>query len=270
MFEYEVPDYWYDNCYKDRGKIISAARSFSSVSGKDRAVLLVHGYQGYPGELVRPSRDLAPNFDVYVPRLPGMGTTGDDFSACSYKDWLLLIDNALSDLCSRYKEVFLLGHSMGALISLALVNRHDVKKLVLACPAFEPIGITKNDMLKLNEKVKRIEIEWKADPRYRMYYENAPKDDEIFAAHYWRYLNTDRILDLYTLSEIAQVEALKLKSETLILTAEKDGVVSNKVDKYFNDKAIIRNLTFATHFLFYDIDKVSEHYAVDEVLSFLL
>lgn len=270
MFEYEVPEPWYENCYKDRGDIINAARSFSSVSGKDKAVLLVHGYQGYPGELVRPSRDLAPYFDVYVPRLPGMGTTGEDFSACSYKDWLLLIDNALSDLCSRYEEVFLVGHSMGTLISLALANRHDVKKLVLACPAFEPLSITKNDMIRLNEKVKRIGIEWKADPRYLMYYENAPKDDEIFAAHYWRYLNTDRILDLFTLSEIAQGEALKLKSEVLILAAGKDSVVSNKVDRYFNDKAVIRNLPSATHFLFYDIDKVSEHYAVNEVLSFLL
>ena len=105
MISYSVPISWYEGVFHDGESPCNAGRSFSMIHEEksSKAVLLVHGYAGYPGEMVRPARDLhAAGFDVFVPRLPGCGTSGNDFALSRRKDWLTVVRNALESLKSDY------------------------------------------------------------------------------------------------------------------------------------------------------------------------
>ena len=124
VYEYSVPNKWYKGLYKDQQPCRSAARPFSLIHEQPtkECWLLIHGYRGYPGELVRPAVDLYDaGFDVFVPRLPGHGTCGNDFIRSCGDDWIGVIRNGINDLKNRYDKVNLLGHSMGTSIAAVFV-----------------------------------------------------------------------------------------------------------------------------------------------------
>ena len=126
---------WYDGVYEDRKAPCRAGRSFTlqHKEGSDTAVLLIHGYTGYPGELVRPAEDLYNlGFDIYAPRLPGHGTTGEDFAKTTRKDWVAVAVNAAKDLRSRYGTFYILGHSMGGAIAVIAAIQSGCDRLALA------------------------------------------------------------------------------------------------------------------------------------------
>ena len=105
--EYTVPVTWYKGVYQDVKGAVSAARPFSFVHTEKakKAILCLHGYAGYPGEMVRPATDISEKgFDVYVPRLPGMGTTGEDFMRSRRKDWLGVAVNAARALGIQWAQ----------------------------------------------------------------------------------------------------------------------------------------------------------------------
>ena len=54
-----------------------------------RAILGLHGFAGYPGELSLPASVLQKEgYSVFVPRLPGHGTNSEDFNTTSHHDWI--------------------------------------------------------------------------------------------------------------------------------------------------------------------------------------
>lgn len=65
--DFNTPACWYEGVYRDKARVVSAARPFMICNNNSFAVLLIHGYAGYPGELVRPAIDIAEcGFDVIV------------------------------------------------------------------------------------------------------------------------------------------------------------------------------------------------------------
>ena len=75
-------------------------------------------------------------FDVYTFTLPGHEklTVKD----VKYEEWIKAADNQIKFLlANNYKEIYLIGHSMGGVIAAHLASIYpQVKKLVLAAPAF--------------------------------------------------------------------------------------------------------------------------------------
>lgn len=277
MFKYEVPSAWYSGAYQDKAPVVHAARPFSMISeeGARCAVLLIHGYGGYPGELVRPARDLfEAGLDVYVPRLPGMGTSGEDFKASKWEDWYRVVSQAFEDLEKRYEKVSLLGHSMGTLLATMLSGEKRVDKLVLAAPAFKVRGANYVLIKFLSLFKKQFSIKWQSDPRFHLHYEGAPSDDEILGKLYWSYLYLEPLLELMKLRRKAVKRFPELTTETLILTSGHDSatdpsVVEPMIMKRKAGRTELVHLPNATHYIFYDIDTESEDYAVDKVVEFL-
>ena len=275
MINFTVPGCWYEGVYKDKASTINAARSFTIENSNNRAVLLLHGYAGYPGELIRPAIDLSDHgFDVFCPRLPGMGTSGKDFLSVTKDDWLKTIDNVISYLKSRYRSISIVAHSMGTLIALIIASKFDIEKVVLAAPAFNMPQLKRRQLKLLSLFKKDIIIPWQTDSRYKLYYENAPCDDLILGKEYWSHLYPKRLLDLDDL----KIKALKLnniKSKLLILKCQKDTVTDpNGCDEYLNShkgiNACVIEIENATHFVYYDIDKEAENRAVNATLDFLI
>lgn len=276
--KYEVPSAWYQGVYKDRKECCSAARSFDILhtTKTSECWLLIHGYRGYPGEMVRPATDLFDaGFDVYVPRLPGCGTCGDDFIKSTDKDWTKLAQNALDDLKNKYEKVHLLGHSMGSAVC-ALIGCHDsrVGKIVYASPSFTNLQMgffARFALAFMSIFTPRLNCGWKQNNRFHLHYENAPCDDLYLGKEYFTYFFTKQLHYYWRLMKKGLKAYKKYDHEHLALCPEKDSVISKasvKKMKEVRDNVNVVNIKNGTHLIFYDIDTKAEEDSVNAVLDF--
>ena len=205
VIRYSVPPEWYEGVFHDGASPCSAARPFSLLhsSRPKHAVLLIHGYAGYPGELVRPARDLYDSgFDCYVPRLPGCGTTGEDFMRSRRRDWKGVACNALGALNGMYERVDVVGHSMGASLAIEAAKEEGAGRLVLAAPAVAWPGMKPprpHWQMRLFSLVrKRIPTPWHHQDEFVMHYDGAPCDDDYLGGQYWSWVYIRQIDELYS------------------------------------------------------------------------
>lgn len=94
---------------------------FLEAEGSEYGVLLNHGYLAQPEE-VRLLADFihSKGFSVYVPRLPGHGTTPDDLFTRSWEEWYDASRRGYAIVRECAPKVISAGFSMGA--GLALMN----------------------------------------------------------------------------------------------------------------------------------------------------
>ena len=269
LMSYRPHDEWYDGVYIDSVPCCRAARSFEMLHGdKPRECwLLIHGYRGYPGELVRPAAELFDlGFDVYVPRLPGHGTTGEDFIHTRKKDWLGFAENALSALKREYDTVNILAHSMGTAIAAVLNAEDDApRKVVYACPCLSNSIFTKRDlkMLRLAAPFRpKVEFYWHSDPSYRMHYENAPCDDERLGREYWSWYFTKQLLELNDLILQGADAFASREHDHLIIYPLGDTEFSAPSVKLCRERVKgelnVAQIPGGTHYVFYDPDPAAE------------
>lgn len=118
--------------------VIPQARSFYIEKGKE-ACVLVHGLSGSPSEL-RPLGDyLAESgFTIYAPLLPGHGTFPEDLDHTTWQDWYSCLEKAVFQMSEKNDRVYLIGLSMGGVLSLlGAARRLPLEKIVvLAAPIF--------------------------------------------------------------------------------------------------------------------------------------
>jgi len=260
--------------YKDKAETIPCALPFKLIHERKAGscALLIHGYGGYPGELERPAVDLYENgFDVFVPRLPGMGTSGEDFLSSTKEDWLNLPLNIAKDLRKRYEKLVMVGHSMGALVATLVCKEVKAEKLILAAPALK---LPKETEAISPSKERDIPIPWKSDARFHLHYDGAPKYDELLGKEYWSHVFPWKLRDLISLANEAKDVLLKLDVDTLVIKCGRDETTDNSGCDVINGKGKGNNrlayIPNATHYLFYDIEGSAEEEAVRETLSFSL
>lgn len=103
-----------------------------------KAILMIHGFVGgcYDFGNFHNELELYKNFDVYTFTLPGHEKA--IVKDVKYNDWIDEAENQLKFLIEhKYKEIYLIGHSMGGVIASHLASKYkEVKKLVLVAPAF--------------------------------------------------------------------------------------------------------------------------------------
>ena len=84
------------------------------------AVLLFHGLTGTPFELKKYGQFLYNNgYDVFAECLPGHGEKFDEIYTVKYQDWLNFAYTRFSTLKAEYKNVFLSGICLGAVLAIA-------------------------------------------------------------------------------------------------------------------------------------------------------
>jgi carboxylesterase len=99
---------------------------------------LCHGFTGSTKAMGGWARHLeAAGFRVFVPRLPGHGTTWQECNQTEWTDWYACVDEAFAALQAQCQQVFLAGLSMGGALCLRLAEQHgsDVSGLTLVNPA---------------------------------------------------------------------------------------------------------------------------------------
>jgi carboxylesterase len=130
-------------------RLIPGTEPFCFDGGAD-GVLMVHGFSGSPASM-RPMGEwfAAQGLTVAAVRLPGHGTSIEDFKRHRWPEWAAAVAEGLADLRSRCTRLIVLGQSMGGALAVhaAAERPDDVDGLVLCSPylfdrrlAFAPIG----------------------------------------------------------------------------------------------------------------------------------
>jgi carboxylesterase len=106
--------------------------------GSTTGVLLCHGFTGSPQSLRPWAEYLAEaGLSVWLPRLPGHGTTWQEMARTRWEDWYAEIDRAFDELRAHSDEIFVMGLSMGACLALRLAELRGpaISGLVLVNPS---------------------------------------------------------------------------------------------------------------------------------------
>jgi len=276
---YTVPEEWYKDLYTDQLECRSGARSFSMLHDEKAAEcwLFVHGYRGYPGEMVRPAADLYDaGFDIFVPRLPGHGTCGKDFIRSHAGDWMGLVKNAITDLKQQYRKVHLLGHSMGSSIIALLGSRDpEIGKLVLVSPSFENLDMKQPARLilsLLSVFTPKVRCKWHLSTKYHQHYENAPCDEAYLGEEYWKWYFTKQLLEYYKIMKKGLAEMIEHPHEHLLINPLKDRIISGPSVKLYLDAGgnleNVVDIENGTHSVLYDKDPEAEEAAVKAIVLF--
>ncbi len=104
-------------------------------SGRERALLLLHGFTSSPAVF----RRLIPSMTMYdtlvCPVLPGHGESIDAFSKVRAEEWVMCASLACERLVSRYQKVDVMGLSLGGVLACHLSQRFQLNHLYLLAPA---------------------------------------------------------------------------------------------------------------------------------------
>ncbi|MBR5913595.1 MAG: alpha/beta fold hydrolase [Selenomonadaceae bacterium] len=116
--------------------MIEGAEPFLFRGGKE-GVLLIHGFTGSPAELLLLGEFLNhAGYTVLCVRLAGHGTSEFDLERTTCADWFNSVLDGYAMLKSSCEKIFVVGHSMGSLLSLKLAALKHVDKLVTLSPPF--------------------------------------------------------------------------------------------------------------------------------------
>lgn len=112
-----------------------------------KAILVIHGFAGgtYDEEDLANYLELNRGFDVFQFTLPGHEK---NLSKIEYQEWIIYSENQIQWLIKNgYNKIYLIGHSMGGVIATYLASKYkEVRKLVLAAPAFQYLKVIKDDL----------------------------------------------------------------------------------------------------------------------------
>ncbi|MHA1264542.1 MAG: alpha/beta hydrolase [Candidatus Helarchaeota archaeon] len=104
--------------------VISGAEGFF-LKGSETAVMLIHGGGGGSASDMREIGEYIfekTGYSVYVPLLPGYGTTKEELAETKVEDWLNAVTQDFQELRQEMQKVFVIGHSMGGVLALYLAS----------------------------------------------------------------------------------------------------------------------------------------------------
>lgn len=106
--------------------------------GGSSGVLLIHGFTGLPAGMLLLGEVLnRAGFSVLCPRLAGHGTNERDLMRTTKDDWYNSVLDGLCILRGVCDKIYVVGHSMGGLLTLKLSTEYELAKIVtLAAPIF--------------------------------------------------------------------------------------------------------------------------------------
>jgi carboxylesterase len=189
--------------------------------GAGGAVLVLHGFTGWPGEMAFLGDRLAgAGLAVSIPRLPGHGTNGRDFMQTGWRDWLRASVDAYLELAAGNPRVHVVGFSMGGLLAILLAARFPVARLCLVAPGvrvnnpllpFAPLLAPFMRRMRWPDAVARGQVD--------------PDDEAVLAREYWSWRFGSQSASFLRLQHLANRGLHRVRAETLVLLGGKDPTV---------------------------------------------
>lgn len=191
--------------------------------GSDTAVLLVHGIFGSPNQFEDIARSLfAQGCSVMAILLPGHGGSAADFAKTKASAWQRAVGEAAAYLRQRYRRVFLLGHSMGGLLSLCEAAENGADGVILLSVPMR---------LKTSWKTIRISVNvlWGDPARDNDFLKSYRLAYSVERGSVWQYIRwTPRMAELARLIGKARRVLGRIQSPSLIIQSRRDETVSWK------------------------------------------
>lgn len=225
-----------------------------------KAVLIVHGFAGgtYDEEELANYLELNRSFDVYQFTLPGHEK---NLSKVKYQEWITASEKQIEWLIENgYKNIYLIGHSMGGVIASYLAVKYkEVKKLVLAAPAFQYLKVVK-DQLNVTKSLKET-------PKIIKTYGG----DEIISRLFK--LNVSTVKEFMDLTKAYYDYPKNIKCPILIIQGRCDNLVPISSSKYVYDKVKSKTkkivyVSSLTHDVFRGERKLEIYNIVQEFLKY--
>lgn len=88
------------------------------IKNHKKVVVFVHGILESPMQFSDMGKAVSDICDTVFLLLPGHGKTGKDFAESSMKKWKSYFSEKIDILRKKYNEIFIVGHSMGCLLSV--------------------------------------------------------------------------------------------------------------------------------------------------------
>lgn len=203
---------------------ISKPEMLYPASGREngQSVLLIHGYTGSPHDMRYLGLRLQEaGFTVSIPRLPGHGTSRQDFLQTGAKDWLRRSVDAWLDLQLLGLRQSVGGLSMGGIIAAILGASFKPHKIVLAAPAL----MTTNTLLSWTPFLKYFVKE----RAHREVEEFEDGDLNFLSQEYWSVDLIPQTAELYKLLKLGKKLLPRIDAPTLTIVSEKDRTVPLQV-----------------------------------------
>ena len=187
-------------------------------SANGQAALLLHGYTGSPHDMRYLGNRLRDaGYLVSIPRLPGHGTTRQDFNQTRAEDWLRRSLDAWLELQTFGLEQNLAGLSMGGILAAILAATFTPHRVVLAAPAL----MVNNPVLPWTPILKYAVKEQK-HPTVQDYDD---PDLDYLSHEYWSVDNIQGAAELYRLQQLGLSLLGDIQSPLLTIISEKDATV---------------------------------------------
>lgn len=108
------------------------AREYLLKGNKDVGIVVVHGFTSSPSYMRYIAKDLNNlGYSVFVPLLAGHGTTEENLRYGNSKTWYDSVASAIEKIRSTgVHKVYLVGHSLGGLISLLMAENQNADGVV--------------------------------------------------------------------------------------------------------------------------------------------
>lgn len=114
----------------DEAKCFSPeCRSIAIDNNNDKAILFIHGFPTTPYMYSWVAGYAASKgYDVYSPLIPTFGADYKEMIKTNFSSWFAFIDKYYLSLRARYKDVYVVGVSMGGAMTLKLAEKHSNTK----------------------------------------------------------------------------------------------------------------------------------------------
>lgn len=112
---------------------VAHAKPFLLQGKTEQALLLLHGFTASPSEVYPTARLIHEQIDCTVSGilLPGHGSRPELLNDCTWPDWYAAVKHETAHLQANFKQVFVGGLSMGALLALyAALHLEGVRGVV--------------------------------------------------------------------------------------------------------------------------------------------
>lgn len=199
--------------------------------GAQCAVLFIHGILSTPRYFDRFLPAVPEDWDIYNLLLDGHGGTVKDFSRTSMETWKAQTAQRMSALCGRYRNVVVIAHSLGTLLTINEAPRHpNIRAMLLLDP---PLTVRIKPVMAVQSLKAAFGKLDESDP-----WEGALGSfiSVTLTRRLWQYLGwVPRFRELLTLCRQTREKVRDIKVPCYVFHSGQDELVSPSCVRYFQE-----------------------------------
>lgn len=191
--------------------------------GNEIGCLVIHGFMASPAEVGWLGKHLADQgYTVYVPRLTGHGINPRHMRRMRWEDWYGQVLDGYHLLKQQCEKVYVIGHSMGGLLSLLLASEKNVDGLVVVATPFSidyalaPVTILIDLMMPYTEHPSEPEL------NAVIIAEQEKRGETVTSRVHYPKWSTRAVHEFYRLMTYTRKMVGKVSTPVLLLYAEHD------------------------------------------------